>query len=393
MTRAFDDFVWSVGEEGSDPIVGVDGRNVRHDQFAQSGHYDNQLRDLQDIADLGVRVVRYGTPWRFAEPAPGVYDWSHWDRALAACARAELEPVVEFVHFGLPDHYPGFADDAWVDGFYNYVDAFIARYGEPTLFTPINEPGVTALLSARFGLWNDRLASPKAHARALANVVAANLEAMSQLRADRDARWIGSEGFSIYVGDNPQTTHRRNLEWLVWDLHLGVAPPDELASYFDAVPDRTLERIAKLTMNTDLVAGLDIYPATIRTAAGEEPTSIDEQIALALTEIRRWHKRYGQPFWIAETSNLSLPITDQVAWLDSFAVGLGQLRSEGLPARGLCWYSRGDQFDWQTALANPTGAVTEVGLFDTKRVARPVAHRFAELAGAGAPQATPAQDR
>jgi len=52
----------------------------------------------------------------------------------------------------------------------------------------------------------------------------------------------------------------------------------------------------------------------------------------------------------------------------------------------LGWYSRGDQFDWQTALIEPVGAVTEVGLFDTDRHARPVAARFQELAAAGPPQ-------
>ena len=44
--------------------------------------------------------------------------------------------------------------------------------------------------------------------------------------------------------------------------------------------------------------------------------------------------------------------------------------------RGLCWYSRGDQFDWQTELVDPKGAVTEVGLFDVHRRARPVATTF-----------------
>ena len=103
-------------------------------------------------------------------------------------------------------------------------------------------------------------------------------------------------------------------------------------------------------------------------------------IDLAVAEIERWHDRYGQPFWIAETSNLTLPLDQQIPWLETFAAGLARLREQGRPARGLCWYSRGDQFDWQTALIEPVGAVTEVGLFDNDRRARPVAGRFAEHA-------------
>jgi len=89
------------------------------------------------------------------------------------------------------------------------------------------------------------------------------------------------------------------------------------------------------------------------------------------------------PFWVAETSNLSLGINDQIPWLLSLTEGLRGLRNDGLPVRGLCWYSRGDQFDWQTELVNPKGAVTEVGLFDADRRARPVTEVFAQLASQG----------
>ena len=174
----FPDFVWSIGEEGSDPIVMRQGERLRQDQFAQSGHDQHMEDDLAAIAGLGVDIVRYGTPWRLAEPRPGVYDWSRWDRAFSACDDAGLEPIVEFLHFGLPDHYSGFIESDWVDGFVSYVAAFLERYDSPKWFTPINEPGITARLSARYGIWNDMVASAEGHAQALANVVQANLEAV-----------------------------------------------------------------------------------------------------------------------------------------------------------------------------------------------------------------------
>ncbi|NKB42341.1 MAG: family 1 glycosylhydrolase, partial [Ilumatobacter sp.] len=180
--NAFPDFVWSVGEEGSDPWVMRDGERYRQDQFAQTGHYGQMETDLADIAGLGVDVVRYGTPWRLAEPEPGVYNWSLWDRSLEACEAAGLEPIVEFVHFGLPDHYPGFVDGTWVDGLIRYVEAFLERYPTPRWFTPINEPGITARLSALFGIWNDMEASPEAFAQAAANIALANLEAIDRIR-------------------------------------------------------------------------------------------------------------------------------------------------------------------------------------------------------------------
>jgi len=388
---SFPDFVWSIGEEGSDPIVMRQGERYRQDQFVASGHDRHVEADLRAIADLGVQVVRYGSPWRLAEPEPGVYDWSGWDLALAACEDARLEPIVEFLHFGLPDHYRGFVERDWVDGFTEYVAAFLERYRSPRWFTPVNEPGITARLSARFGVWNDMVASPEGHAQALVNVVQANLEAVELVRADRGGWWIGSEGFDVPVSveGSPATQaavqRQRALGWLVWDLHFGLEPG--VPGYFDLVDPAQLARIRALAPSDRLVAGLDVYPISVTPVGGERPNwTPPELIRLVTEEIERWHDRYDQPFWIAETSNLSLPVDQQTLWLEEFAQALGHLRSSGRPARGLCWYSRGDQFDWQTALIEPTGAVTEVGLFDTDRHARPVAARFRQLAEDGPPR-------
>jgi hypothetical protein len=142
-----------------------------------------------------------------------------------------------------------------------------------------------------------------------------------------------------------------------------------------------LERIRSLAVTDRVVAGLDFYPTSVFPVGGAAPEwSIHERVAFAVAEFRRWHERYDVPFWVAETSNLSLGVDDQIPWLLSLTDELRGLRDDGLPVRGLCWYSRGDQFDWQTELVNPTGAVTEVGLFDVHRRARPVAATFARLA-------------
>jgi len=383
--HAWPQFVWSVGEEGSDPIVDLNGSPFRHDQYAQSGHYQSMLADLQAVAALGVQVVRYGMPWRLAEPQPGMYDWSLWDRAFAACEQAGVTPVVDLLHFGLPDHYPAFADPAWVDGFCRYVDAFLARYPQPRWFTPVNEPGITATMTAFWGIWNDRLSSPADHARVLANIVLANLEALARVRADRDGWWIGSEGFDVPVDPSGTMPHeverRRAIAWLPWDLHLGFDPLPAAQYYLDPVDPAVLDRIRSLAVRDRLIAGHDFYPVCVGRVDGQPlDFTIDAMVEAGMGELRRWHQRYAQPFWIAETSNLSLPVADQSQWLTTLVAGLDGLRAEGLPVRGLCWYSRGDQFDWQTALANPTGAVTQVGLFDTSRVARPVASLFQSLA-------------
>ncbi len=387
----FPAFAVACGEEGSDPLVLHEGRVVRVDQYRASGHLERLDADLADVGGLGVKVWRYGMPWRLTEPEPGVYDWTLWDRALEACRRHGLDPVIDLCHFGLPDHHGGFCDTTWVDDFARYVDAFLARYPEPRWFTPVNEPGITAMFSALLGMWNDRLASEGDYFVALGNVVLANLEALARIRADRDGWWIGSEGFGcdLAAADDEAgiraATRARDLQQAVWDLHLGLAPRGGAARLTDVVADSIQSRIEALVgvVPPDrIIAGHDIYPVSVTahgTRAGR-PLSIADRVRAYEDEATAWHERYQVPFWVSETSNLGLAVDQGSEWLAALTASLDTLSASGLPVRGICWYSRGDQYDWDTALMSPIGTVTEVGLFDAQRHPRPVAQHYATLA-------------
>ncbi len=387
----FPAFAVACGEEGSDPLVLHEGRVVRVDQYRARGHLERLDADLADVAGLGVKVWRYGMPWRLTEPEPGVYDWTLWDRALEACRRHGLNPVIDLCHFGLPDHHGGFCDTTWVDDFARYVDAFLARYPEPRWFTPVNEPGITAMFSSLLGMWNDRLASEDDYFVALGNVALANLEALARIRADRDGWWIGSEGFGCDLADADDeagiraATRARDLQQAVWDLHLGLAPRGGAARLTDVVADSIQSRIEALVgvVPPDrIIAGHDIYPVSVTvhgTRAGR-PLSIADRVRAYEDEATAWHERYQVPFWVSETSNLGLPVDQGSEWLAALTTSLDTLAASGLPVRGICWYSRGDQYDWDTALMSPIGTVTEVGLFDAQRHPRPVAQHYATLA-------------
>ena len=383
----FPAFAVACGEEASDPFVWHDGALFRVDQLAASGHLARRDGDFADVAGLGVRVWRYGVPWRLTEPRPGEYDWSHWDAALEACARHGLQPVVDLLHFGLPDHLGWFCDGGWVEPFVRYVEAFLRRYPEPMWFTPINEPGITATFSALWGIWNDRRASRADYGVALGHIVRANLEAIARIRADRDGWWVGAEGFTVFVeGDDPQpAADSRALQQVVWDLHFGLEPPASVADVVGAIDDATRSRIAELACGTHrVVAGHDVYPVATERFDGGVVADLSpaDRARTYGAEARRWHDRYGADFWVAETSNLGFPAERQEEWLSALVGVLDELATEGRPVRGVCWYSRGDQYDWDTALVEPVGRVTTVGLFDADRHPRPVAAAYARLAAA-----------
>ena len=117
-----------------------------------------------------------------------------------------------------------------------------------------------------------------------------------------------------------------------------------------------------------VIAGHDLYPVSVRS----DNLTISDRLDAYHRWAVQWHDRYRTPFWIAETSNLGLPVDDQVPWFEAFTNRLQLMAADGLPVRGICWYSRGDQFDWQTALTEPTGALTEVGLYSQTRDPRAI---------------------
>ena len=104
-----------------------------------------------------------------------------------------------------------------------------------------------------------------------------------------------------------------------------------------------------------MVAGHDFYPISIADPPGEPGPSRAVRLDAYRRWATRWWERYRVDFWVAETSNLGLAVAEQTAWLDEFLAGLDAMRADGLPVRGLCWYSRGDQFDWQTGLVEMLG--------------------------------------
>jgi hypothetical protein len=155
----------------------------------------------------------------------------------------------------------------------------------------------------------------------------------------------------------------------------------------DVVADAVLSRIERLVgvVPTDrIVAGHDFYPVSVTPHGrrADRPLTLVERVAAYEDEAAVWHDRYAVPFWVAETSNLGLAVEQGVDWLTELVAALDRLTVTGRPVRGICWYSRGDQYDWHTALARPVGEVTEVGLFDAERQPRRVAQAFSELARA-----------
>src|SRR5688572_1520872 len=118
-------FMFAVGIECSNPVI-AGGERV--DQLALTGHYENWQTDLQLVRELGLRYLRYGPPIHRVFVGPGKFDWTWLDPVMAEMQKLGIRPIIDLVHFGLPDWMGTFQNPDWPRHLSEYASAFAQRY-------------------------------------------------------------------------------------------------------------------------------------------------------------------------------------------------------------------------------------------------------------------------
>lgn len=329
--------------------------------------------------ELGVVDVRIDWEWRLAEPQPGVYDWSAFDR-LVRVAKEEGVRLLPIVHYApewalvdaakpatvyelapAPGHYGAYAD---------FLAASIARYGPggtaPGAFDAIpawqvwNEPNVAAF-------WG-----PAPDAEAFAGLMGAVAERLAPLRAGVR---IVHAGLS-----------RADLQFL-WLL-------------YEADPDygETFDVMAVHPYTYGGGGGGPRLPAAMDEASAENAAlgfvgSVDDPGFLGkvfnLQRLMAYRTPGGKPIWITEAGYVVGDhrmgvAADQQARLLTATIAyvaerltdapFGDVGPQALPARveRLYWFALQDYPD-------PAG-LGGFGLYTAEGAARPSAEAFRDLA-------------
>ena len=206
------------------------------DAYALTDHYGRWAEDIGLMAQLGVKVARYGVPWPRIQPSPGRWDWDWTERAVERLLESGIAPIIDLVHYGVPD---------WLDGAFlhpdfparmaEYAAAFAERFrGRVTLWTPLNEPRMTAWHAGRTGLWPPYGRSWRAFVAVLLALGRGIVGACEALRAadpenllvhvDAANRWLPpSPPDATLVG---LTEFREHLVFLALDLISGRLTED-----------------------------------------------------------------------------------------------------------------------------------------------------------------------
>ncbi|MFW6058784.1 MAG: family 1 glycosylhydrolase [Phycisphaeraceae bacterium] len=373
-----------------------------HDQVQRTGHA-GRLDDLDLIATLGVRRLRYPVLWE--RTAPRGLDGARWDwpdQRLARLRALRIEPIVGLVHHGSGPAETHLLDRAFAPGLAAFAGAVARRYPWVRWYTPVNEPLTTARFSALYGHWYPHAADALSLARALLNQCRAVVLAMRAIRrVNPEARLVQTDD----AGRTFSTSHlayqaefENHRRWLAFDLLCGRvdrAHPlwsylrgigvtaDELRWFIDnSCPPDVIGLNWYVTSDRFLDERLERYPH--ETHGGNEQERYADVAAVRVTGLRTFEqvlceawRRYRRPVAITEAQLQAPDALDRLRWFWEAWDGAMRARRQGADVRAVTAWALLGAYDWDSLVTRWRGRY-EPGAFDVSRGApRPTA--LAEL--------------
>jgi dTDP-4-dehydrorhamnose reductase len=382
------------------------------DQLHSTGHHDRE-EDLDRIAELQIRVLRYPVIWERVEHAPGIFDWTWTDRRLLRLRDLGIEPIATLLHHGSGPRWTSLIDENFSTGLARFAARVAARYPWLKRYTVVNEPLTTARFSALYGLWFPHLQSDRAFVKAMIQQCRGTVLAMRAIRAvNSEAELLQTEDVCIvHAGDNAsQKAHFYNARrWLTFDLlsgHVGARHPLWKYLITSGFTRQDAGFFARSTTHPHTF-GLNYYVTSDRyledrplvsaneTSRGESFVDIEAVrgpygLAGHLPHIREAWERYRRPLAITEV-HLGCTREEQLRWLQEAWQSACCARSEGIPLVAITPWALVGSSDWSSLVTRANGDY-ESGAFDGRAGCRPTALAGAirELAGGAASLSHPA---
>ncbi len=381
-TGAPGNFMFATGIECSYPTI--DGGRLRRDELAECGHYEHWRDDLRLVKELGLKVLRYGLPYYSTHLGPGHYDWSFADDVMREMRRLEITPILDLLHFGVPDWIGDLQNPELPIHFAAYAGAVAERYPWVRYYTPVNEIYVTAKMSALDGVWNEQLESDKTFVTAMKHVVAASIlgtQAIARLRPD--AVIIQSESAEFVHEARADQTEEIRLanrrRFISLDLLYAHPPEADICMYLmdNGLSREEYDWFMKGEPPGYQVMGNDYYGRNEKILKPDGTMCVAEDVMGWYQITRAYYDRYKKPVMHTETNTFDPD--EAPTWLWKQWVNVLRMRADGVPVLGFTWYSLIDQIDWDTGLAQKQGHVCACGLYDLERRPRPVAAAYRML--------------
>ncbi len=362
------------------------------DQVRETGHQD-RIGDLDRIAAIGIRTLRYPVLWERCAAGPAWCGWEWHDERLGRLRTLGISPIVGLVHHGSGPPGRHHLDPDWAEGLAGHAALASARYPWVRDWTPVNEPLTTARFSGLYGLWHPHAAAEMAFEAMVFIQCRAVLLSMRAIRRQvPDARLVQTEDLGR-VFSTPrlayQAAHENERRWLSLDLlcgrvdrahpawHRFVAlgfPPSWIDEFRDggAAPD-LLGINHYVTSDRFLDHRTSLYPARLRGGNGRDAYVDTEAARMDLppqatgweARLREAWQRYGRPMAVTEAHLGCDDEDEQVRWLTEAWQAAQVLRDEGADIRAVTAWSLFGAMDWDSMLRHDRGRY-EAGVWDVR---------------------------
>lgn len=389
--------VFAVGIE--DTFIGQETPDLgRLDEYELTEHYQRWEDDIRIAAESGASAIRYGIPWYRVNPGPDVWDWDWIDPVIDRILSVGLSPIVDLMHYGCPLWLEReFDNDDYPEAVAAYGAAVASRYGDRVnLWTPMNEPLLTAIFCGLEGRWPPGLTHDKGFVRLvgqLAKGIVKTQQAIGEIA--RDPVFVHVEATFRYSGVAANSEQLRILEernWLFYDLLLGRVDTDHALWTYLADSGFTDEQAA-FHQNHPAppdIMGINYYPhLTTRALTPDGTSRYDWGGTEGFEELARaFFGRYGLPLFWTESS-VAGTVQARLEWLEDSIKSVQRLRADGIPIVGYTWWPLFSLVDWDVRESGrPAGErLVHMGLCDIvpnerglERVETPVLGAFRDVA-------------
>lgn len=361
-------------------------------QSVETGHHVRE-DDLDRIAELGVRTLRYPIVWETVSPdAPDVCDWEWHDRRLNRLRELGIRPIAGLIHHGSGPHYTNLLDPNFPKLFATHAARVAERYPWIEFYTPVNEPLTTARFSALYGHWYPHGTGYESFLQALVNQCLAVVLAMQAIRqVNPTAKLVQTEDFGKTFSTPAlayQADHENERRWLSFDLLFGRVdrkhPWWGMFTWY-GVSEATLDFIVENATPPDIL-GINHYLTSERYLDqraprypqhhwghnGQEPYADVEAVRIQALDdlvgpaerLREVWDRYHTPIAVTEVHH-GCTRDEQLRWLAEVWTAVETVRAEGADVRAVTIWSLVGTVDWNSLLTRQAG-IYEPGAFDVR---------------------------
>ena len=363
------------------------------DQFRETRHW-GRPDDLDRVAALGIRVLRYPVLWEHVAPhRPDLRHWEWHDRRFAQLRHLGLTPIVGLLHHGSGPLYTDLLDTRFPEQLAIHADAVAARYPWVQHWTPVNEPLTTARFSGLYGHWYPHHRDGASFLRMVVNQCRGTLLAMRAIRRRiPNARLIQTEDLGRTFA-TPRLRYQADLEnerrWLSLDLLCGRVDrhhplwhhlcgagltETELGEFMkgDGTPD-FIGINHYLTSERYLDHDVGRYPPEFAGGNGREAYADVEAVRIVPApgpvgpeaRLREAWERYRRPLLVTEAHHGCAEEVECLRWLGEIWAAAQNLRANGADLRAVTIWSVFGAMDWRSLLRERAGAY-EPGVFDIR---------------------------